>query len=679
MLLRELRLENIRSYTTATVTFPEGITLLSGDIGSGKSTLLLALEFALFGTQRGELSGAALLRHGANRGSVSLRFLLENQEVEVTRSLKRGANSVLQEGGRLVCDGVAVELSAQELKARILELLNYPPGLLLKGKRPLWRYTVYTPQEEMKAILFEKPDDRLETLRKLFDIEKYRRVRENTMVLIRELKREETVLVTRIEELQHDPEIAAELEQRVKKLQAEERSLVEREAREKEMLKREEEELEALERARFAQEEARRQRAVSQKTIEECERRLAELREERARFSKTIELPEKPIDEERLIEKRRILQAQAEKIKEKREAMLKQESEVKLKLQEAEALIARITSLTQCPTCEQPVDEQHKEKIRRREEERIEKAKERLDSLARFKEALGKKESQLREKEELFRKEEQAFATYKVRLEAAKEREARRAALEKAVRAEEERLAAEKARFATIKEVIVDEERYAAVKGAVREAREAVKKVALALVAVRKDLEIARRDLTKLRAEEEKRRVLEEKLALLRRRLAWLQKQLLGVSYAIEKALFMNVYALFNEYFTEWFSLLLEDESLSVRLNHEFSPVVLQDGYETSIQFLSGGEKTSLALAYRLSLNKAINEFLSHIKTKELLILDEPTDGFSSEQLDRLREVLDQLRLRQILLVSHEAQLEGCADHVLRVVKEEYESRVVEE
>ncbi|MGY5853224.1 MAG: AAA family ATPase, partial [Candidatus Thorarchaeota archaeon] len=54
MRLVSVELENIRSYESGAVNFPEGSVLLSGDIGCGKSTLLLATEFALFGIRRGE-------------------------------------------------------------------------------------------------------------------------------------------------------------------------------------------------------------------------------------------------------------------------------------------------------------------------------------------------------------------------------------------------------------------------------------------------------------------------------------------------------------------------------------------------------------------------------------------------------------------------------------------------
>ena len=68
---------------------------------------------------------------------------------------------------------------------------------------------------------------------------------------------------------------------------------------------------------------------------------------------------------------------------------------------------------------------------------------------------------------------------------------------------------------------------------------------------------------------------------------------------------------------------------------------------------------------------------MSHIKTRDLLILDEPTDGFSSEQLERMRLVLDELDIGQIIMVSHESEIESFVDHVIRIEKKDNVSRVV--
>ena len=125
----------------------------------------------------------------------------------------------------------------------------------------------------------------------------------------------------------------------------------------------------------------------------------------------------------------------------------------------------------------------------------------------------------------------------------------------------------------------------------------------------------------------------------------------------------------FSTIFAEWFSMLVSD-SLSVRLDEDFTPIITNQDYEIDYDFLSGGERTATALAYRLSLNKVLNSMLSQIKTKDIVILDEPTDGFATEQIHKMRDIFEQLKAEQMILVSHEEQIEGFVDHVIRVRKD---------
>jgi len=145
----------------------------------------------------------------------------------------------------------------------------------------------------------------------------------------------------------------------------------------------------------------------------------------------------------------------------------------------------------------------------------------------------------------------------------------------------------------------------------------------------------------------------------------------------IEKKIMLRVHNDFNELFVKWFNILVDDENINVKLNEEFSPVIEQNGYNIDFLFLSGGEKTAGALAYRLALNQVINNLISHIKTKDLLILDEPTDGFSEDQLDRVRLVLDELDIKQVILVSHESKIESFVNNVIRLNKRDGVSEVL--
>jgi len=148
---------------------------------------------------------------------------------------------------------------------------------------------------------------------------------------------------------------------------------------------------------------------------------------------------------------------------------------------------------------------------------------------------------------------------------------------------------------------------------------------------------------------------LRKKLEHLKELEDWLSNKFLNLTLSIEKSVMIKLKDEFANLFSEWFSILVP-EALSARLDEDFSPIIEQQGYEISYSHLSGGERTAVALAYRLSLNQVINSLLSRIKTKDLIILDEPTDGFSETQLDKIRDVLNQLKVSQLILVSHEGK-----------------------
>ncbi len=76
-------------------------------------------------------------------------------------------------------------------------------------------------------------------------------------------------------------------------------------------------------------------------------------------------------------------------------------------------------------------------------------------------------------------------------------------------------------------------------------------------------------------------------------------------------------------------------------------------------------------------MNQVVTSLVGLVKTRDVVILDEPTDGFSREQLERMRIVLDELDAKQVILVSHEDAIEGFVDSVIRIEKQEHVSRVV--
>jgi exonuclease SbcC len=154
----------------------------------------------------------------------------------------------------------------------------------------------------------------------------------------------------------------------------------------------------------------------------------------------------------------------------------------------------------------------------------------------------------------------------------------------------------------------------------------------------------------------------------------WLNQHFIPSLEQIESQVLISVREEFNKLFQKWFYLLIEVGDIDVEIDEYFTPIVNQSGYHLEVDSLSGGEKTSIALAYRLALNEIIRRMI--MLDDNLLILDEPTDGFSKEQLIQIKLVLEELSAAQVIIVSHEKELEGFVETIFRVVKEREKSQV---
>ncbi len=179
-----------------------------------------------------------------------------------------------------------------------------------------------------------------------------------------------------------------------------------------------------------------------------------------------------------------------------------------------------------------------------------------------------------------------------------------------------------------------------------------------------------RGDIRELKGEIKKKEEQKKQQKRLEEYQIWLKDYFVPTLDNIEKHVMITINQEFNQHFQRWFNLLVEDPGKDARVDEDFTPIIEQDGYEQLVDFLSGGEKTSVALAYRLALNSIVQRVSVGMKSN-LLILDEPTDGFSKEQLYKVREILNELKCPQVIMVSHERELESFADHTFRVEKKE--------
>ncbi len=155
----------------------------------------------------------------------------------------------------------------------------------------------------------------------------------------------------------------------------------------------------------------------------------------------------------------------------------------------------------------------------------------------------------------------------------------------------------------------------------------------------------------------------------------WIKEFFIPTVDKIEKQTLLSIHQQFNMTYCKWYNILIDDPTKESRIDENFTPIIEQDGYMQEINHMSGGERTSIALAYRLTLNLLMRQETESLESN-LLILDEPTDGFSKAQLSKIRSVLDGLSSEQIILVSHEKELEAYVDNMFHVSKDSGVSRV---
>ncbi|MBD3172377.1 AAA family ATPase, partial [Candidatus Bathyarchaeota archaeon] len=231
MKLLNIDMENLRSYRSENVDFLEGISLFEGDIGSGKSSILNAIEFALFGL--GDLNGSHLIRIGENEAKVELEIEINGRRFLLGRTLKRRGRGVHQDTCYIVEDGVKTEYNVTDMKKRVLQLLDFKEPSNPRSHSVIYRYAIFTPQEEMKQVLGQKPSDRKETLRKAFGIEQYHTAAENATELVTDidvnmqvLKRSEKEIESIKKKIEEENKLIAELDEKITETKEEQETLI---------------------------------------------------------------------------------------------------------------------------------------------------------------------------------------------------------------------------------------------------------------------------------------------------------------------------------------------------------------------------------------------------------------------------------------------------------------------
>jgi len=665
MLVRRLTLKNIRSYNDGeetTLDLPDGVVLFEGDIGSGKSTLLYAIEFALFGFS--DLKGSHLLSEGKQAGKVSITFESGGTEYTILRHLKARGIEVVQEDCFIYENGERTKLSPSDLKERVVSILGFNEPTHPKAESLVYRYAVFTPQEQMKEILVQNPEDRMHVIRRILGAQSYQVAAENSETVeraIREiahgLNRESEDLEAKEDEMKDTAKEVADLEVELPQLQG-------AEAKASRLVKTTEAEWtqylaqkEALNRAEATVPRLRQEISDVADEISEHEQTLrdleARLAEEIVPVIKRFEAMSKQESQARQIQSR--LDSERERLTQLTSAKSTMEGE----LARTKDLVAKGV----CPLCGQKISgdisarSEHSERELARVETQLQAATVSVTSLT----------SELERATDYESAESDYARALKDETRVDTEIKAIRRKLQKAT----EKLARRKADLdeasSQIKKMSGIYDKLAELQEKLDDAREQDKQASLRLSRAQADLANGRKNLDRLNAEVARMRAARARSIHLGKYQSWLSLFFRPTVKLIESQTLIQAAARFNEHFQRFFASLVEDHDMVVRVKEDFTPVFERQGFEQAYEALSGGERTSMALAYRFALNSVVRE--SIMTQPELVILDEPTDGFSKEQVYKMRGLLEELNSRQVILVSHEKELESMADHIYKVEK----------
>jgi exonuclease SbcC len=680
MKFKKLKIKNIRSYIKEEIEFPEGSLLLSGDIGSGKSSVLMAIEYALFGLQPGQ-KGNSLLRNNAQSGEVSLELEVSNRSVLIERRLKRTQRGVSNEYAAVTIDGDKFESSVTEVKSKIVALLGYPPEFVKKNN-VLYRFTVHTAQEQMKQIILEDPESRINILRHIFGVEKYRRIKNNLSFLLNDIKQKSRILQGEIATLEEDKENLNNRKSEIEKLGdkiKEKKSHLEEKKNQRKTL---EQELKGFDEKINEKNKLEREIEKTRILVSTKREMLSSLMREESDIQNQLSKVE-PFEESHyreLIGKIKSHNLEIEEHSLKNAEITAKQNSLNHEIQDLSSKKERIFKIDICPTCLQDVSENHKHNILNEAERKFSEIKKILSNLETQKSLIS--ESLFKKKQDLSSLEDQKMKLeiIKSRIEQVENTKVKLEEVQKHKTSLESDITMLQKHIDSTKEKLLNfstlDFQFKKKESELQEAFQTEKQTEISLAEVEKELELSKKEISFFEQIIEKKEKSKQKLYKMSELTDWLSTGFLRLIDLIERNVLLTLRSEFSALFRKWFTTLVSDSSLDSRIDDNFTPIIIQGETEMDYAFLSGGERTAVALAYRLALNQTINSLMSRIRTRGLIILDEPTDGFSEQQINKVRDILEEINASQLIIVSHEQKIESFVDHVLKVTKDQDSSTI---
>ncbi|HEY3363205.1 MAG TPA: DNA double-strand break repair ATPase Rad50 [Methanosarcina sp.] len=191
MKLKNLYIENIRSYKKLDFTFENGVTVISGVNGSGKSSLLEACFMGLFGSKilSKDFVLSDVIFKGAENAKINLGFEHLGQDYLIEQAFRYSTKSENASNSKCVLysNGESIVDQATRTYEEVCSLLNMD--------EEAYRNCAYIRQGEIDVLINAKPKDRqrmIDGLLQLGKLEEYRERAGNAKTAVRRLQRDTT-------------------------------------------------------------------------------------------------------------------------------------------------------------------------------------------------------------------------------------------------------------------------------------------------------------------------------------------------------------------------------------------------------------------------------------------------------------------------------------------------------
>ncbi len=651
MKINRILLHNIRSHKDNEIKFEDGINVIVGRTGAGKSSILMAIEYALFGSSA--FQNSMIMRRNSRNAKIELEFEKDGHNYKIIRGLKKSGKSITVDidNMRIYVDGKQMNLLGRksDIDGMVKRILGYPEDV--KGKE-LFEITTYTRQDEIRKIIEMKPEERQEYIDRILQLAKYKLTADNLRGVIKYFENEKKSKEELIKFGENIEEEIAKIEDNIGETENKINELNEKigewENKYK-VISSAVEKLE-LEYKKMISQKLKKNKITGE--LNAIEKEISNLNEKISEINKKLE---KKVEEPKLEEAQMKL-AQLVQLEKATEEEIRK---IKRELTKVENLEGGV-----CPICKQEVGSEHVDKIRVEYGKQISDLEDELKKIEKDIMIARENVENQKELKRKFEEQKRLETNLSEHIERINKLNERKSELENELK--------------EIKEVNTNE-----IENKLKDKRDKKEKILAELNSMKRELSIMKNGLNEMKEELKKKKEIAkqieneknkvEKIENLLNLLNRLREDIKNMREIVRR----NYLEEFRRVFRKRFEEIRRDETeYTVDIKSDYEPIAYANGVEVKITNLSGGEKTSVALAYKLALSELASMASAVIPTR-LLILDEPTTGLDPEDVKALADAIKNIsHIPQVIIVTHDETLKGYADHVLTVEKSGGESRI---